>query len=217
MFYTWSRRLCKLFFGGLYRMRSYGEERVPRTGPVILAANHQSYFDPVIVGAFVRRTLHYMARDTLFKNRWFGSLIRSYNAFPVKRGTADVGAIKESLRRLRAGNGLLMFPEGTRTPDGRVLTMHPGVISIARRSDATIVPVALDGVFEAWPRDRKYPRWARAAVIFGDPLTTADLEGLDDRSAADLLTQRIRALQNELRQRAGRAPFEYAALPAGAE
>ncbi|MCB9866503.1 MAG: 1-acyl-sn-glycerol-3-phosphate acyltransferase [Phycisphaerales bacterium] len=198
-------------------MRGVGVENVPVRGPAILACNHQSYLDPVLVGAFAKRTLHYMARDTLFHNRAFGRLIRNFNAFPVKRGTADVGAIKESLRRLRAGHALLMFPEGTRTTDGRVRPMQPGVIAIARRSGAAIVPVALEGVFEAWPRDRKLPRWAPMAVKFGAAIAPEELEKLEDAAAADLLTARIRALQNELRARAGRPPFEYAAAADNAE
>ncbi|HRX86733.1 MAG TPA: lysophospholipid acyltransferase family protein, partial [Phycisphaerae bacterium] len=124
-------------------MRGVGVENVPVRGPAILACNHQSYLDPVLVGAFAKRTLHYMARDTLFRNSYFSRLIRSYNAFPVKRGETDVTAIKQSLRLLKEGKALLLFPEGTRTPNGTVQTMQAGAVALARRSKAPIIPVAV--------------------------------------------------------------------------
>jgi len=203
--------LCRVALGGICRMRGYGAEHVPPTGPAILACNHQSYLDPVLVGAFTTRGLHYMARDTLFRNRLFGRLIRSYNAFPVKRGAADLTAIKHSLRVLADGCALLLFPEGTRSHDGRVAPMHAGVMAIARRSQAPLIPVAVDGVFEAWPRSRRLPRWARVYVAFGPPIESVSIAALDDHAAANLLTDRIRTLQNEIRARAGRKPFEYPA------
>ncbi len=207
--YRWVQRLCHLFCAHLYRMKGYGRENVPAHGPALLAANHQSYLDPVLVGAFTKRPLYYMARASLFNNRYFARLIRTFHAFPVKRGTADVGAIKESLRLLRAGCAIVVFPEGTRTTDGRIGVMQPGVVSLARRSGSSIIPVALEGAYEAWPRERKLPRWAPIAVQYGRPILPADLEALDDRAAAVLLTERVRALQNELRERAGRPRFEY--------
>jgi 1-acyl-sn-glycerol-3-phosphate acyltransferase len=183
---------------------------VPARGPVVFAANHQSYLDPVAVGMFTRRELHYMARDSLFRNRAFARLIRTFNAFPVKRGTADVAAIKQSLRLLRDGKAILLFPEGTRTSDGAVLPMQPGAMAIARRSRAPIVPVAIDGMFEAWPRSRRFPRWKRILVAYGEPIAPETLDTLDDGAAGDLITRTVREMHNELRTRAGRRPFEYA-------
>lgn len=209
-FYRVSRFICWVFFKVL-GLRSINPQNVPDTGRFIIASNHQSYFDPVIVGSFIKRPLQFMARDTLFRNRYFSRLIRSYNAFPVKRGETDVTAIKQSLRLLKEGKALLLFPEGTRTPNGTVQAMQAGAIALARRSKAPIIPVAVDGIFEAWPRDAKFPRWARMYVQYGLPIPPETFADMTDQQSADYLTRAIRDLHNELRKRAGRAPFEYAA------
>lgn len=211
--YPGARLLCRFILGTCLRVRAIGAEHLPAHGPVLIASSHQSYLDPILVGAFVRRPLQYMARDTLFHNRAFAWLIRTFNAFPVKRGTSDIASIRLCLRLLRASRAVLLFPEGTRTSDGRIQPIQPGVVTLSRRSGAPIVPVTLEGVFEAWPRTRRWPRWARILVAYGEPLTVDDIGNLDDRAAAALLTQRMRAMQNDLRLRAGRKPFEYADAP----
>jgi 1-acyl-sn-glycerol-3-phosphate acyltransferase len=168
--YLIAKWICRAFFVLVFWTKRYDPRNVPAAGAVIIASNHQSYFDPVIVGSCNRRIMQYMARDTLFRNRMFGRLIRTFNAFPVKRGATDVTAIKHSLRLLREGKALLLFPEGTRTADGRIGPAQPGVVALARRSRAPIVPVAVDGVYEAWPRGQRLPRWARFHVAYGEPL-----------------------------------------------
>src|SRR5512135_784187 len=101
LYYRFCRFWCQVFFMLLVRGRAFGTSRVPRTGPVILACNHQSFFDPVLATLALPRECDYMARDTLFENAFFRRLILSLNAFPIRRGEADVAAIKETIRRLR--------------------------------------------------------------------------------------------------------------------
>ena len=125
---------------------------MPATGGVLLVSNHQSFVDPVLTTMALHREGNYMARDSLFSNPWFGRLIGYLNAFPVRRGTADLAAIKESMRRLRQGRVLLLFPEGTRTPNGRIQPLLPGMFAIAKKTGVPIVPVFVDGMFQAWPR-----------------------------------------------------------------
>jgi 1-acyl-sn-glycerol-3-phosphate acyltransferase len=98
-----------------------------------------------------------MARDTLFSNPYFGRLISSVNAFPVRRGTGDIGAVKETLRRLKDGKPVLVFPEGTRTRDGRIGPINANSLLIAKKAGAAIVPMVIDGAFEAWPRTQLLP------------------------------------------------------------
>ena len=207
--YRLLRFLAQWIFILYGRGRVFGLQNVPRTGAVILASNHQSFFDPIIVGLPVLRECHFMARDTLFHNRYFGALIRWLNAFPVKRGTADIGAIKESLRRLKKDAPLVTFPEGTRTLDGRVLPLHPGIVGIARRARCPIVPVVVEGAYEIWPRHQTWPGRAPLWVAFGRPVTQAELAGMGPDQAAQFLTERMRDLHNELRQRVGRQPHDY--------
>jgi len=211
--YSGVRLFCRFVLGTCFRVRAFGAEHLPAHGPVLIASSHQSYLDPILVGAFVRRPLQFMARDTLFRNRAFAWLIRTFNAFPVKRGTSDITSIRLCLRLLRASRAVLLFPEGTRTSDGRIQPIQSGVVTLSRRSGAPIVPVTLEGVFEAWPRTRRFPRWARILVAYGEPVTLDDIADLDDRAAAAMITHRMRAMQNDLRLRAGRKPFEYADMP----
>jgi 1-acyl-sn-glycerol-3-phosphate acyltransferase len=211
--YWFVRLLARCLFILYGQGRVFGLGNVPAKGPVLLACNHQSFFDPIIVALPLPREGHFMARDTLFRNRWFRQLITFLNAFPVKRSTADVGAIKEALRRLKAGVLLVTFPEGTRTRDGRVGRLHPGIIAIARRTGCPIVPASIEGAHEIWPRNRKLPRLARIWVEYGTPIHPEQLAGLESGQAAALLTDRLRALHNALRRRIRRSVFEYDGAP----
>ncbi len=169
MFYRFAWIVCtltmKLFFG----LRSFGRRNVPRTGGVILAVNHASYLDPVVAGCGLIRPVHYMARRTLFRGL-FGVLIRALNAFPVELGSGDSRALREYIGRVKSGNVVLLFPEGTRTSDGRLSPVKAGVGMLAARAGAPIVPAYIDGTFRAWPRKRGLPRKARVSIFFAPPL-----------------------------------------------
>ena len=125
--YAICRLLAQVLFIGLFRGRVFGTQRVPRAGGVLLVSNHQSFLDPVLATLALPRECNYMARHTLFNIAWLRPIMEYLNAFPVKRGTADMGAIKETLRRLKAGKVVLTFPEATRTVDGSVGPMRAGV------------------------------------------------------------------------------------------
>ncbi len=172
----------------LFRLRMHHRDRVPVHGPVILVSNHQSFMDPVIVSVGLQREASYMARDSLFHQPMFKRLIESLNAYPVKRNTADIGAIKESLRRLKQGQCVVLFPEGTRTPDGRIGPMLPGLGAIARKARVPIVPTLIDGLAQAWPRDRKFPRPGNVIVDYDRPWMPEEFSEL----SADELMNRIR-------------------------
>ena len=191
------------------RGRIFGLRRVPVTGPVLLACNHQSFFDPIIAALALPRECHFMARDTLFRNRYFERLIRHLNAFPVKRGQADIGAIKEALRRLKQGAAVLAFPEATRTRDGRIIPLQSGIVALAKRAKCPIVPTVIEGAYEIWPRDQVLPGRAPLWVQYGHPIGADRLSKMDQDQAARCLTGRLRTLHNALRQRIGRQPFDY--------
>lgn len=189
--------------------RVYGIRHVPLRGGVLLACNHQSFLDPVLATLALPRECHYMARESLFRNRLFRRLIESLNAFPVRSGSSDIAAMRAALRRLGGGALVTVFPEATRTADGRVARCQPGVIVLARKAGVPLVPTAIEGAFDAWPRHRKLPRCASVLVEYGRPLWPEELARRErDRLAAEL-TARIRSLHNGLRVRAGRRPFVY--------
>lgn len=198
LWYTACRFLCQAWFILFCRGRVIGVRNVPRTGGVLLACNHQSFFDPVLATLALPRECHYMARDSLFRNAAFRTLIQSLNAFPVKRGAADMAAVKESLRRLKSGALLTMFPEARRTPDGEIHPMQPGALLIARKAGVPIVPTLIDGAFEAWPRQAKFPRPGRIRVVYGEPITPEDLARVPEDEWAEWIRGVIVALRERL-------------------
>ena len=158
VWYRLWQRVAGFLFVLVFGLRVYHRRRFPRRGGVLVVANHQSYLDPILAAAGILRVFHPMARESLFRFAPFRWLIRSLYAFPVRRGTADLTAVKEALRLLRDGAVVLMFPEGTRTRDGSIGPMHGGPATIAARAGVPIVPMVIDGAFEAWPRTRRLPR-----------------------------------------------------------
>lgn len=192
--YRACRLLCRLVFSTIWRTRVIGIEQVPRDGGVLLIANHQSFLDPVIATQALPRECHYMARDSLFRNRLFRGLIQSLNAFPVKRGSADLTAIKETLKRLRGGALITLFPEATRTEDGSVRPMQAGAVLVARKAGVPIIPTLILGAFEVWPRKARFPRPGRILVAYGAPISPAEMESMKDEVCVETVRQRILGL-----------------------
>jgi 1-acyl-sn-glycerol-3-phosphate acyltransferase len=181
-------------------VRYWGVRNIPREGGVLVVSNHQSHFDPPLVGMGCRRQMNYLARDTLFGFAPFRWLILSINAIPIDREGLGLGGIKEALKRLKRGEMVLIFPEGTRTPDGEIGRFRPGFTTLAVRSGAAILPAAVEGAYGCWPKSRKFPRPGRIGVRYGRPLTPADYAGLEERELMLLVESRIRECQAELRR-----------------
>jgi len=169
-----SYRLGWIFFRTLYavyfRWRVFNAGRVPPTGAVILASNHASFIDPPLVGAALQRPINYLARESLFRFPGIGALLRSWNSVPVDRDGGGAAGLKGILDRLLAGGGIILFPEGTRTRDGRLQPARSGIGLVVVKSDAPVVPVRVFGTFEAFGRNCKFPRPRRIAVKFGEPM-----------------------------------------------
>ncbi len=200
MFYSIVWMVCSTVMRAFFGLRSFGRGNVPREGGVILAVNHASFLDPVVVGCALRRQVHYMARRTLF---WgpFGTLIRALNAFPVDRGGADRAAVKEFVKRVRGGNAVMLFPEGTRTPDGRLGVIRRGAGALAVRAGAPVVPTYIDGTFDAWSRHRKFPRRARLAIHFGRPIAVGRRPEESKRAQQERIRSRIVSRLRALEER----------------
>ncbi len=183
--------LCWVVSQAWFRFRYAGRARVPATGPVLLVTNHQSHLDPVLVGIACPRQMGALARHDLFIGP-LGWLIRSLGAVPIDRRRGGVAGFKATLEMLRRGKTMLVFPEGTRTTDGRLQPFHSGFCVLARRSGATIVPVALDGAYAAMPRGSIFPRPVPVRLQFCRPLTSQEMAALTDDQVAELVAQRIR-------------------------
>jgi 1-acyl-sn-glycerol-3-phosphate acyltransferase len=179
-----------------FDLKTYHRERVPQTGGVLLVSNHQSYLDPVLVAVHLRRPVSYMAKSELFVNPYLGWLIRSLHAYPIRQGEGDVGAVKETIRRLQEGNVLNIYPEGTRTEDGEIRPIEKGVALVIRRANATVVPVAIDGSFQSWPKGQKLFHRHPIRVLYGKPM---ELNGMKGEQIVQELDQTLRSLLAELR------------------
>ena len=177
MLYAVLRMLAWWLARLLFRVEVRGAEHVPPTGRAMIVANHSSLLDPAIVGGAAPRPLHYMAKAELFSIPLFGRLIHAVNARPVRRDGADARALREALRILEGDHALLVFPEGTRGPEGVLREGKAGAGMLALLSGASVVPVYVEGTGRALPRGRVLPRPVRVRVSFGPPLAFAKVEG----------------------------------------
>jgi 1-acyl-sn-glycerol-3-phosphate acyltransferase len=160
-------------FRTYFRCRFHGGERVPATGPVVLAANHASFIDPPLIGSGTGRQIHFLARDTLFKNPVLGAILRSWEVVPVDRDGAGAAGLKAILDRLFKGGAILLFPEGTRTHDGRLQPARSGVGLTVVKSTCPVVPVRVFGTYEAFGRHLRLPRPRQVVVKYGEPMDFA--------------------------------------------
>ena len=185
--------LATLAFG----YRSFGREHVPVSGPVLIVSNHQSNLDPPLVGLALSRQLKYLARHGLFF--WpFSWLILSLGAVRLEKKAGGLSGIRTTLNLLKQNEAVLVFPEGSRTSDGFLGPMQSGFCVLARRSGATIVPVAIEGAFEALPRGSMFPRPSQITVVVAPPITPEQVNRMSDDELVAATTARI----NEGRRRA---------------
>jgi 1-acyl-sn-glycerol-3-phosphate acyltransferase len=162
--------LFRAMYATYFRWRVFGAENVPLSGGVILASNHASFLDPPLVGCALKRDINYLARESLFRYPGIGALLRSWNAVPVDRDGGGAAGLREILNRLLAGGGIILFPEGTRTKDGKLQPARSGIGLVVIKSDVPVIPVRTFGTFEAYGRNQKFPRPVSVAVKYGRPM-----------------------------------------------
>jgi len=190
--------LVRLLLHLLFGFRAEGEENVPREGPVILAANHLSVLDPIVIGAGIRRPVSFLARSELFRLPFLSRLLPRLYAIPVERGQSDLSAIKGAIRALERGMAFGIFPEGTRSRTGKLQPFKTGVAAIALRTGSPVVPVAVVGTDQAWPVGRKLFRLRKAIrVIYGKPIPVPRLSRFTHQEL-ESLTREIEARVREL-------------------
>jgi 1-acyl-sn-glycerol-3-phosphate acyltransferase len=165
----------RLMYATYFRWRVFNPERVPLTGPVILASNHASFLDPPLVGSGLHRGINFLARESLFRFPGIGWLLRKWNSVPVDRDGGGAAGLRAILDRLLAGGAIILFPEGTRTLDGRLQPARSGVGLTVIKSNAVVVPVRVFGTYEAYGRHVKIPRPHQVSVKYGRPMMFKEL------------------------------------------
>lgn len=198
LFYVFLRVTARLVAVSLYRIRVFGRENWPAEGGALVCANHQGFFDPVLVGLCCERQLSFLAKKSLFKFPLKG-LIETLNAIPVNRAGTGLDGLKETLKRLRGGDMVLIFPEGTRSENGDIGNLKPGFIAVARKVKAPIVPVVFDGSFQAWPKWQLLPSIGVVHVLIGTPITADEMQSLSDEQLLANLQDQMHAMFGEVR------------------
>lgn len=200
MFYGIAKIIVKFLFLVLFRVEVRGGDNIPEKGAFILCPNHMSYLDPPLVACFVRRRIFYMAKEELFHNRVFGWVLKMLGAFPVKRGAADLMAIKTALKILKDGKALGFFVEGTRSKSKELKRAEPGVALLSIKAACPVVPVAIVG---------SYRLFNKIIINIGRPFYLKNPKGAKSNSEylseiSQIVIDKIKALQEEANEDNGR-------------
>ena len=200
--------LFRAVFGTYFRWRILGAEHVPGRGPAILAANHVSYLDPPLIGCALPREINYLARESLFRFPIVGAVLRAWNCVPVDRDGGGATGLRAILDRLLAGGAIIVFPEGTRSSDGRLQSARAGLGLLVIKSKACVVPVRVFGTFEAYGRQHKFPRPRRITVKYGLPLDFPALRAEVETSSKSRAKEIYQEVADEIMAAIGRLQLD---------
>jgi 1-acyl-sn-glycerol-3-phosphate acyltransferase len=183
-----------------FSLRTEGMRHVPRTGPALLIANHQSFFDPVLIGLAARRHLSYLARKTLFRHRFLAWYMRMCNGFPIDQEGIGIEGLRVATTLLRDGRAVAVFPEGERSADGVMHPLRPGIHLLLKRAPSPVLTVGIAGAYDAWSRWRRFPTPAplflpaargAIAVSVGRPLEPGPLLQLPRERLLEVLFREL--------------------------
>ena len=187
--YHLSRLLARLFFG----FRILHRERMLQSGPVIVAMNHQSFFDPPLAGNACDRAIYFLAKRSLMDVPVLGWLLPKLNVIPVDVEGTDRSALKALIRVLRSGDCALFFPEGSRTPDGNLHAPLPGLGLVIARTLAPVVPMRIFGAFNAWPIGGQIRLFQRITIVVGKPIFFSEADLIPKENLYPRLSERVMA------------------------
>lgn len=191
IFYCMMSFFCWVFAKIFYRHKTYGLEHYYPRGAII-AANHTSYLDPPLLAVAWPEGVHFLARESLFRNWFFGKLIRALNAHPVSGRSGDVGVFKTVSGLLEEGKKVILFPEGTRSSTNQLGQIKPGVGVLVARSKAAVIPAYLKGPYEIWSRHRKFPKlFGKTICVFGSPIRWDSYAHLEKKEAQEAITRQV--------------------------
>ncbi|MEM9914374.1 MAG: lysophospholipid acyltransferase family protein [Planctomycetota bacterium] len=192
--------VCWLFLLVVYRCRCWGVRNIPADGPVLFLSNHQSFYDPIVIGfGASKRHFYSLGRHTLFQTPIARLFERVSNSIAVQQGAGDTKAMKKCIEVLKEGQALMLFPEGARTTTGNVEKFETGAMLIIKRAKPTVIPVAVEGVYDVWPRGQSKPKFTgRLGVMYGEPISSADLTAMKPDDAMELIRGRVDAMRHQV-------------------
>jgi 1-acyl-sn-glycerol-3-phosphate acyltransferase len=195
MFYWFTWVFVKVIRILFFPLQVIGLENIPKKGPFILASNHQSYLDPIVIPISTSRRLNFIARDSLFKSRVLSWILRHLDVFPIKRNSSDVKAIRTSLKILKEDKPLLIFPEGTRKGRKQEMEVQPGIGLLAARTGVPVIPVCVCGTEKVLPPGSKKLKRHLVSITYGKPLSFD--KGKDYQQKAETIMRHIHALKKK--------------------
>ena len=191
--------VCRALGVSVFGVRTRFAEPLPERGGLIVLSSHQSHLDPLLLGLACDRRLSSLARSSLYAFKPFGAVITALDAIPIDREASALVAMKTVIRRLEEGAAVIIFPEGTRTATGRLGELKSGFALIAKRAGVPIVPVAIVGAWECWPKTRLCPRPGRIRLEFGRLIRPEEIAALDERALVAECAARLAALDAKAR------------------
>ncbi|RJP26992.1 MAG: 1-acyl-sn-glycerol-3-phosphate acyltransferase [Candidatus Omnitrophota bacterium] len=191
-------QLYRLFARSYFRLSVRGWERIPSTGAVLIAANHSSFLDPPLVGLGVHRQIATLAKEELFAIPILGRWIHSLGVRPIARGQGDIKAVRLAMRLLHEGNALLIFPEGTRSPDGVIQPFENGLAWLSIKTQTPVVPIYIDGAFRAMPKHAWFPWPVKIRMMIGEPIQPESTQ--TDSGAVEQFSDQIQKEMLALKQ-----------------
>lgn len=200
LFYRLVRLSARIVSVFLFDLRCYGRENTGIDGGALILSTHQSHFDPVLIGVTFNERLNYLARRTLFDHWLLALVIRLLDAIELDRDRSGLAGLKETMKRLKRGEKVLIFPEGTRTSDGQIGKLKPGFLSVARRSKVPLIPVAITGAYEALPRGAVWPLRFPLGVAVGRAIDVQQILELNDEQLLELVAQRLQMCRQRAQQ-----------------
>ncbi|MEM1447141.1 MAG: lysophospholipid acyltransferase family protein [Planctomycetota bacterium] len=197
--------VCWLFLLVVYRCRCWGVRNIPADGPVLFLSNHQSFYDPIVIGfGASKRHFYSLGRHTLFQTPIARLFERVSNSIAVQQGAGDTKAMKKCIEVLKEGQALMLFPEGARTTTGDVEKFETGAMLIIKRAKPTVIPVAVEGVYDVWPRGQSKPKFTgRLGVMYGEPIPAGDLTAMKPDDAMELVRGRVEAMRQRVAEQLG--------------
>lgn len=199
LFYRVIYTLARTFFKLAFRLKIHGLEHF-RPGGGILVANHTSFYDPPVLSISCPEEVHFLARKSLFDVPVLGWIIRKLNTHPVHRAAADAQTFRQILQLLSEQKKVILFPEGKRSDEGQLEPLERGFSFLVQKAECRIFPAYLKGVYEAWPRKRRFPKlWGRITCVFGSPIEWQEFEGLEKKEAQEKILKRTEKALRQLK------------------